>query len=189
MSAERSSSPSAPPPLSSPAAGSAPGGVSGAPDGPSPTAGAAPGEPDPTLARLVQFYEHLQPADLARLDQIYAPNARFKDPFNDVTGIAAIRGIFEHMFHQLHEPRFVVTERVGSAGPGGSAVLLWTFQFRFRTVSPEQTQSILGATHVRWNAQGQVVLHRDYWDAAEELYEKLPLLGGLMRWLKRRANG
>ena len=29
-------------------------------------------------------------------------------------------------------------------------------------------------------------MHRDYWDAAEELYEKLPILGGLMRWLKRR---
>jgi hypothetical protein len=31
-------------------------------------------------------------------------------------------------------------------------------------------------------------MHRDYWDAAEELYEKLPVLGGLMRWLKTRAN-
>ena len=34
---------------------------------------------------------------------------------------------------------------------------------------------------------GRVAFHRDYWDAAEELYEKLPGLGGLMRWLKRRA--
>jgi len=38
------------------------------------------------------------------------------------------------------------------------------------------------------DAQGRVTLHRDYWDAAEELYEKLPWVGGLMRWLKRRAN-
>ena len=34
----------------------------------------------------------------------------------------------------------------------------------------------------------RITLHRDYWDAAEELYEKLPLLGTLMRWLKRRAR-
>jgi len=33
-----------------------------------------------------------------------------------------------------------------------------------------------------------VSLHRDYWDAAEELYEQIPVLGGFMRWLKRRAN-
>jgi steroid Delta-isomerase len=33
-----------------------------------------------------------------------------------------------------------------------------------------------------------VVFHRDYWDAAEELYEKLPVIGALMRWLKKRAG-
>jgi len=32
------------------------------------------------------------------------------------------------------------------------------------------------------------VFHRDYWDAAEELYEKLPVIGALMRWLKKRAG-
>ena len=41
------------------------------------------------------------------------------------------------------------------------------------------------ATH---RAQGRILLHRDYWDAAEELYEKIPLVGALMRWLKTRAN-
>ena len=35
---------------------------------------------------------------------------------------------------------------------------------------------------------GRVVAHRDYWDAAEELYEKLPVLGALMRLLKRRLR-
>jgi hypothetical protein len=51
---------------------------------------------------------------------------------------------------------------------------------------------IRGASHLvlREEAgQWRVAVHRDYWDAAEELYEKLPVLGSLMRWLKRRANG
>ncbi len=148
------------------------------------------GAPDRSAVdRLVAFFEHLQPADLARLDALYAPEARFKDPFNEVVGVPAIRRIFEHMFQQLHEPRFVVTDCVGPAVAGGAVVLLWDFRFRFRTVSPEQAQCIHGASHVVFDDQGRVTLHRDYWDAAEELYEKLPLLGGLMRWLKRRANG
>ena len=40
---------------------------------------------------------------------------------------------------------------------------------------------------MRFAADGRVVYHRDCWDAAEELYEKLPVLGALMRWLKRQA--
>ncbi|MCA0424309.1 MAG: nuclear transport factor 2 family protein, partial [Proteobacteria bacterium] len=41
---------------------------------------------------------------------------------------------------------------------------------------------------LRLAADGRIAEHRDYWDAAEELYEKLPAIGALMRWLKRRAN-
>jgi steroid Delta-isomerase len=33
-----------------------------------------------------------------------------------------------------------------------------------------------------------VKYHRDYWDAAGELYEQLPWVGALMRFLKKRAG-
>ena len=35
---------------------------------------------------------------------------------------------------------------------------------------------------------GRVRWHRDYWDAAGELYEKLPVIGAVMRWLKHRMG-
>ena len=40
------------------------------------------------VERLVQFFEQLQPQDLQRLPDLYAPEARFKDPFNEVQGLA-----------------------------------------------------------------------------------------------------
>ena len=136
------------------------------------------------LARLVAFYEHLRIDNLAQLGAVYAPDAHFKDPFNEVQGHAAILAIFEHMFVQVDAPRFVVLE---SLGQGTQAFLTWEFRFRMkRLVSGEQC--IRGATHVRFDAQGRVVLHRDYWDVAEELYEKLPLLGGFMRLLRRASQ-
>lgn len=139
---------------------------------------------DDPLARLVAFYEHLSIDNLVQLGAVYAPDAHFKDPFNEVQGHAAILAIFEHMFMQVDAPRFVVLE---SLGQGAQAFLTWEFRFRMkRLVSGEQC--IRGATHVRFDAQGRVVLHRDYWDAAEELYEKLPLLGGLMRMLRRASQ-
>ena len=137
------------------------------------------------LTRMVCFFETIGPEHLhARLAQVYAFDAQFKDPFNEVSGLAAIGCVFEHMFEQVNEPRFVVTTRVLE---GSQAFLTWEFLFRMKRFSKE-TQCILGATHIIFDADGKVAVHRDYWDAAEELYEKLPLLGGLMRWLKRRAN-
>ena len=139
---------------------------------------------DGPLARLVAFYEHLSIENLAQLGAVYAPDALFKDPFNEVAGHAAILAIFEHMFVQVDAPRFVVLE---SMGQGEQAFLTWEFRFRMkRLVSGEQC--IRGATHVRFDGQGRVVMHRDYWDVAEELYEKLPVLGPFMRMLRRTGQ-
>ncbi|PWF44324.1 nuclear transport factor 2 family protein [Massilia glaciei] len=136
------------------------------------------------LTRLIDFYENLSAQSLpAQLARVYAADAVFKDPFNEVQGLGEIERIFAHMFKQVHDPRFVVGTRVLQ---GEEAFLVWDFTFRMHR-SPQRTECIRGATHIRFNGDGAVVLHRDYWDAAEELYEKLPVLGALMRWLKRAA--
>ena len=140
---------------------------------------------DAAVQRLVQFFETLKPQDVPRLHELYAAEARFKDPFNEVQGLDAITHIFAYMFEALDGPHFIVTERIVQ---GQQCFLVWDFRFRFKRFDTETWQTVRGGTHLQFNAQGLVTLHRDYWDAAEELYEKLPLVGGLMRWLKRRAN-
>ena len=144
-----------------------------------------PLDTDGALARLAEFYEHLTPERLATLGDLYAPHALFKDPFNEVRGVAAIRQVFAHMFDTLDEPRFVVSLQLAQ---GTQAFLVWQFHFRLRRWSPEVEQCIHGATLVQFDGAGRVVLHRDYWDTAEELYQKLPLLGPFMRWLRRAGS-
>lgn len=133
---------------------------------------------------VVHFFENLQRSELSRLGQIYAPQARFKDPFNEVQGVTQIEAIFEHMYRSLEQPHFYVTERVLQ---GRQCFLVWDFRFRFQRFSPAQWQTVHGSSHLRFDEQGLVEYHRDYWDAAQELYEKLPAVGTLMRWLRRQA--
>lgn len=132
---------------------------------------------------IADLFENLQPEDLARLGQHYAPDAYFKDPFNEVRGVPAIQKIFAHMFEQLHEPRFVIADRVLQ---GQQAFLTWRLDFKSKRQASGAVRSIRGATHLILDEKGRITSHRDYWDAAEELYEKLPVLGALMRWLRRR---
>ena len=139
---------------------------------------------DARVARIVALFEALTPDDLARLGEVYHPQARFKDPFNEVQGLAPIRQVFEHMFVALDEPRFVVHDIVVQHD---QCFLSWDFLFRFKRFSRE-LQTVHGSSHLKFDAAGVIVLHRDYWDAAEELYEKLPVVRALMRWLKRRAR-
>lgn len=140
---------------------------------------------DPRVARVVEFFELLTPADVARIGELYRDDARFKDPFNEVQGISAIEHVFSHMYVALHEPRFAVRDIVAE---GDQCFLTWDFLFRFKRFSPTQEQCVRGSSHIVFGSDGRIALHRDYWDAAEELYEKLPAVSMLMRWLKRRAN-
>ena len=135
------------------------------------------------LDALCDSFEKLSADTLEELDAHYATDAWFKDPFHEVTGVAAIRTILRHTFDKLPGARFRVTRRF----PGADlhAVILWEMDF----VMPitRQPTTISGATHLEFDADGKVTRHRDYWDAAEELYARLPVLKWLMRGLARQA--
>lgn len=132
---------------------------------------------------LVQAFEGLSPETLPALMGLYASRARFRDPFNDVQGRDAVERIFRHMFEVLEAPRFVVIETLTQ---DNRAVLTWDFSFQREAGG--RTYRIHGSSLIHFDGRGHVVLHRDYWDAAQELYEQLPLIGGLMRWLRRRLQ-
>ena len=135
------------------------------------------------MAELAAYYEQLSPGNLERLGRFYAEQARFKDPFNDVVGVDAIKSIFRHMYDTVQQPRFVVHDTIVQ---GDKGFLVWSFHFYSTGGRTARAWEIKGGSHVQWGSDGRIVLHRDYWDAAEELYEKLPVLGGLMRYLKRK---
>jgi steroid Delta-isomerase len=140
---------------------------------------------DPRVARVIDLFEQLSPADLPRLGEFYADDAHFVDPFNDVRGLPAIRHVFEHMYRSLDQPRFIVHDAIAE---GDQCFLTWDFRFGFQRFSRGVEQCVRGSTHLRFAPDGRVQMHRDYWDAAQELYEKLPAVGTLMRWLRRRAS-
>ncbi len=140
---------------------------------------------DYAVDRIADTFQTLTPAGVETLGAIYAPDARFKDPFNDVQGLAAIQRIFHHMYESLENPRFVVTGRIVQ---GAQCFLTWEFHFAFKRFQQGTAQRIVGGSHLMLDGEGRITQHRDYWDAAEELYEKLPVIGGLMRWMRRHGG-
>lgn len=137
-----------------------------------------------TLRRLIEFFEHITEQTVADMPRFYAPDAYFKDPFNEVNRVEDIAHIFGEMFHQVNNPRFVVHTAFES---GQHVFMAWDFLFEMKRFKVGEVQRIKGSTHLILNQNGLVQSHRDYWDAAEELYEKIPVLGAMMRWLRKQA--
>lgn len=135
------------------------------------------------LARYAAFWEAVSPADLGRLAEVFTEDVHFVDPFNDVTGLDRLRLVFEEMFENMVEPKFTVT---GQAVGEDACFLRWRFTFRLRENGKER--QIVGISEVRIAPDGRVAEHIDHWDAARQAYEEIPVLGAILRMLRRRFS-
>ncbi len=131
------------------------------------------------LVVIAKWFESLTPATLVSIGEIYAEHAHFKDPFNDLHGIDSIVSVYQHMFDGLDDARFEIEHVQGS---GNHAFLVWRFRAHWRG------RGILvnGSSHLRLDEAGLIADHRDYWDTGEELYEKIPVLAGVLRLIRKR---
>lgn len=136
---------------------------------------------DAAAARYAAFFDTLSRQRLSQLDALFAPDAHFRDPFNDVRGMVAIRHVFDHMYATIERPRFAVLHR---ATAGDVAYLKWRFTGALRGRQIE----FVGLSEVRFNPQGLVTEHLDYWDAGAVVYERVPILGALVRVVRRRLS-
>lgn len=131
------------------------------------------------LNRYSHFYQNLTRDELRHCDQLFSDQVRFKDPFNDVRGISAVKRVFQHMFELCDINRFVIHD---SCGHDDTGYIAWTFHYRIKG-KPLQRR-IEGVSQVKFNIEGKVVEHIDYWDSAEYVYEGLPLIGWLLKKLR-----
>lgn len=130
--------------------------------------------------RYLDAFERLTPDSLDALTALVAEDVHFIDPFNDCRGRTAFRKVFEKMFEDVSDPAFRVDYRITD---GARAIARWTFRFRFRG----RDRVIVGLSELTFDLQsGLLTTHADHWDAARQFYEELPLIGSLLRWLRRR---
>ena len=134
--------------------------------------------------RWAEFFETLTPQTLNSLDRLCRPDIRFKDPFNDVSGVTKVRRVFEHMFETVDRPVFTVTE---IAVTGQKAYLRWTFSFLPKGRKGNDW-TIMGVSEVEFDADMKVVAHIDHWDAGEQFYQRLPVIGWLLRAIRSKLT-
>lgn len=115
--------------------------------------------------------------------QVYAPDAFFNDTLKTVRGSSAIQ---EYFLASLANTESISVEFTDVARSGNEYYFRWVMDVKFRKFHRGKTVRTIGMTHVRFNRDGQVILHQDYWDSAQGLFEYVPVIGGGIRFLKAR---
>jgi hypothetical protein len=137
---------------------------------------------DDSLARFRRFYDEFSDAWIDRVEELYAPGFAFRDPFHTITGdFEALRTYFRRVLTALYVTRFVVEDL--ASGSDGSYVR-WRWEWKRR--QQDALRTVPGVTCLRFDGDGRISSHHDLFDAAEGFYETLPVVGGMLRAIKRR---
>jgi steroid delta-isomerase len=140
--------------------------------------------PDANLQRYARFFEQLSADNLTQLATVMTEDIHFIDPFNDVRGLKQVEKVFAHMFDSLENARFTVSHMAMSDNEQPLGFLRWELNASLRG----HPYPIIGMSEVSFAADGRVSLHIDHWDAARQFYERLPLVGGLLRAIRSRLT-
>ena len=134
------------------------------------------------IARFKDLFSVLSTENVRnKAREVYAENAYFNDTLKTVIGAEAIEA---YLLESAGRAASITVHFDDTVGEQGEYYLRWTMSIQFEEGS-EPVHSI-GMTHIRFDENGKVVLHQDYWDAASGLFEHLPVIGGLIRFVKGR---
>ena len=129
--------------------------------------------------QYIRLFEELSVERIDGIEHFVSVNIKFKDPFNDISGLDAFCRLLVKMIDDVEGLRFEVIHR---AWTEDVLFLRWSFQGKVKGHNWE----IQGMSEIIFDEQGLVCQHIDHWDAAEQFYEKLPLVGTILRIIKRR---
>lgn len=137
------------------------------------------------LQRYAEFLATLTADSLDRLDGFVTDDVHFRDPFNDVRGRGRMKAVFARMFQDCTDISFAID---GMMREGNEAFLKWTFRFRPRRLGGTAPWTAIGVSELHLAPDGRIAAHLDHWDASSQFYARLPILGALVRLVRRRVS-
>ncbi len=142
----------------------------------------SPQVPDQAVDRFVALYSPID-ADYieTHLDDVYAEDLYFNDTLVTLYKRDALKA---HMLKTAERLDYMSLEIQNRWNQGENVFLQWIMETRFTILGSERDVRTIGISQLRFNDQGKVVFHQDFWDSSQGLDQQLPIVGGFSRWLR-----
>lgn len=137
----------------------------------------------PCLDRFKALFNQMSAHQLGEVDSVYGHDVIFTDPFVSVHGLDELSDYFTGAYANVISCSFAFDEAIHG---DHSVCLPWTMTLRHKRIRRGQPVQVEGISRLRI-VDDKVVLHRDYFDAGQLLYENVPVLGTAVRWLRKYA--
>tara|TARA_B100001248_G_scaffold261547_2_gene253090 strand:- start:8121 stop:8552 length:432 start_codon:yes stop_codon:yes gene_type:complete len=127
-------------------------------------------------------FNSLNAKNLDVLNGVYADAVIFEDPMSRIEGLNNLKAHFQKLYKNVISINFHFVDEVES---GDTLALFWEMQLRAKSLKGGKPVSLEGMTKIIFNDRDQVILHKEYFDMGEFIYENIPLLGSVIKKIKQ----
>ena len=133
-----------------------------------------------------EFFTQLDSSHMDLVDRFYAPDAVFQDPIHQLQGVAAIRAYYEGLYKNVEAIRFEYGDSIES---GDRVSLTWRMYLKTAAIEDGKEFTVDGVSVITFGGQdGKAVMHRDYFDMGEYIYERVPVVKWFVNKVKKRLH-
>lgn len=151
------------------------------------TAALAAGDFDKmTNAEKVQWsFNTLNKSNVGEVvDQFYHQDMEFSDPIVKVKGREAMKKYYANMYKNVKEVKFDFSEFVSM---NDTVVGVWVMTLQTDSLNGGEPFKVEGNSLIRFK-NGQAIYHRDYFDVGAMVYERIPVVGWMVRKVKSKLE-
>lgn len=136
------------------------------------------------ISRFCELYQDIANLDPDRLDAVYGQTVQFVDPVTTHNGIVALKAYFSRLLESAAQCRFDISNVIPCEHNDNNIhfVVTWTMKL---TLKSGKFIALDGISELRID-DDLIIYHRDYYDIGAMVYEHLPVLGRLIKFIKRK---
>ncbi len=143
---------------------------------------------DAEAAAIENFKQFFSSFAADRIDKLltstYASDIYFNDTLKAIRGIKDLAHYLKDSADAVQDCRVEVIEVTRTAN--NEHYFRWKMMIRFKRFKKGQDTWTVGMSHLRFNADGLVVYHQDYWNATDGIFRHIPLLGTMINAVIKR---
>ncbi len=145
-----------------------------------------PGE-KAALQRFTSFLQGIGDVNYVRENtlKVYSSDAYLDDTLAVHHGAAEIEAYFLKTSETMTSYEVTVDDVARS---GDDYYFRWTMKFAAPALSGGKPVSSVGISQVRFNREGKVAFHQDFWDSGGNFYAHLPVIGGAVGYVSKRLK-
>ncbi len=131
-----------------------------------------------------QLFSDLKQEDLqAAVRNAYSDDFYFNDTFRSIDNIDDLVDYFLETSDNINATKVYIEDIVQS---DRDFYVRWVMDIDFETYNKKIVTRSIGMSHLRFNTEGKIILHQDFWDNTDAFFRHLPIVGPMITRVQKR---